>query len=107
MRLRPTEDKAVYLKGVAANPKVGQVMVLHEMQRVYEKYTTPIPKVQKPAEMPPGMRGLFKKVEKPVPPAVFVYPAPFPKSKATVGTGIVKAFYEDIDEETIAMIDLL
>ena len=84
-------------------------MLLHEMQRAYEAYSAPIRRAEarKPAEMPPGMRRLFKPVEKPIPPAVFVYQVGLPKLKSAVGTVTVKAFYEDIDEETITMIDLL
>lgn len=109
VRLRQPEDKFVYLKGVAADPRIGQVMLRSDMERVYESYSSPIRRaaVQKPAEMPPGMRGLFKKTPKAIPPVVFVYPAPFPKLKTAVGSGTVTAHYEDIDEEVLAMIDLL
>jgi hypothetical protein len=104
MRLRPSEDIRLYLEGVAANPRIGRVMLRSDMERIYAKYSSPIRRAEAPAVMPPGMRGLFKKM---VPPVVFVYPTPLPKLESAIGNGTVTAHFEEIDEEVLMLLDLL
>ena len=86
MRLRPTEDIRLYLKALLLIRRSVRSWCCTRCSGAYERYSAPI-RARKPAEMPPGMRRLFRQVEKPIPPAVFVHPSGFPKLKAKCRNG--------------------
>lgn len=91
------EDETEYLTGVAASPAVGEVTAvgMETLDKVAGRF--PFPKAPLPRPVP---RRVAPK------PQVTVYMAgvnPMPR----VGSVVVKAFYEDIDEETIMLIDQL